>query len=69
MENEDESKRKPNLHHSLHPVYHTRQLNIILQVSLIRKLKFNLLLFCNVDLEVELIHKKEVEEHQLIVPE
>ena len=55
--------------HSLHPVYHTRQLDVILPVSLIRKSKFYLLLFCNVNLEVELIHKKEVEEHQLIMSE
>ena len=29
----DEMKRKTNLHHGLHPVYHIRQLNIILPVS------------------------------------
>ena len=31
--NEDEMNRKTNLHHGLHPVYHIRQLNIILPVS------------------------------------
>ena len=31
--NEDEMKRKTNLYHGLHLVYHIRQLNIILPVS------------------------------------
>ena len=38
-------------------LHHTRQLKIIRPVSLIRTLKFKLLLFCIVDLEVELSYK------------
>ena len=34
-----------------------------------KELKFNLLLLCNVDLQVQLIHKKEIEEPQLIMHE
>ena len=57
VENEGENRRKPNF--------------IIVYTPYIThdSLKFNLLLSCNVDLEAELIHKKEVEEHQLILPE